>query len=229
MDFAVELEELARIGPAFFVKLVVAAVVGGIVGFEREALGKAAGLRTCMLVCIGSTIFTVMSILLADIFGGDATRIASQIIPGIGFLGAGVIMREFGRGVTGLTTAAIIWTAAALGMMIGSGLTFTTLGVALFMVGLTYFLRGFERKLHASRALGYRLAVSREEGILDRVRSLLTIYGHRVGDVTVGGEEGEKIGVGFRFIGSDDERYNLLKLLYDIPGVDITSAPEEGK
>lgn len=228
MDFSIELEELSRIGPVFLVKLLVAILCGGIIGFEREAQGKAAGLRTCMLVCIGSTIFTVISLLLADMFGGDATRVASQIIPGIGFLGAGVIMREFGRGITGLTTAAIVWTVAALGMMIGSGLTFTAVAVAFLVVGVAHFLGRFERKLHERRALRYQLIVDSNEGVA-RVRSLMTIYGPRVNKIRVieGESEQGKTFVHFSFIGADDERYDLLKLLYDIPGVDIANEAED--
>lgn len=232
MNFSIELEELARIGPVFFVKLVAALLCGGIIGFEREALGKAAGLRTCMLVCIGSTIFTAISLLLADIFGGDPTRVASQIIPGIGFLGAGVIMREFGRGITGLTTAAIVWTVAALGMMVGAGLIFTAVGVAIFVVAVTYSLRRFERRLHERRALRYHLAVSpKAEGGMPRVQSLMTIYSHGVSRITMveGNGEPASTAVYFNFVGPDDERYDLLRLLYEIPGVDIVEVKEGRK
>jgi putative Mg2+ transporter-C (MgtC) family protein len=101
-------------------RLATAAVLGAVLGIERELRGKAAGLRTNMLIALGSALFTLMSLEMARAAGGDATRIASQIAPGIGFLGAGAIIQ--GRGsVHGMTTAATIWVNAAIGMAAGSG------------------------------------------------------------------------------------------------------------
>jgi putative Mg2+ transporter-C (MgtC) family protein len=98
-------------------RLVLAAVLGALVGFEREAHGRPAGLRTHMLVCMGSTIFTVVSV---SFVGNtpDPSRVAAQIVSGIGFLGAGTIIRQ-GNAVRGLTTAASLWTIAAIGMAVG--------------------------------------------------------------------------------------------------------------
>jgi putative Mg2+ transporter-C (MgtC) family protein len=101
-------------------RLLLAAVLGAALGFEREWRQKFAGLRTNILIAIGSTLFTVMSIELSADAGGDATRIAAQIVTGIGFLGAGAIMRT-GGGVRGLTTAAMIWVNAAIGVAVGGG------------------------------------------------------------------------------------------------------------
>ncbi len=100
-------------------RLVLAAVLGGIIGLERELKHRPAGLRTNMFICFGAAMFTVLSIELAN--GNEATRIASQIIPGIGFIGAGSILRDKG-GVTGLTTAATIFVVASIGMACGGGL-----------------------------------------------------------------------------------------------------------
>jgi putative Mg2+ transporter-C (MgtC) family protein len=103
----------------FVQRLLLAAVLGGALGFEREIRQKSAGLRTNMLIAIGSALFTLMSLDLAD-RSGDPGRIAAQIVTGIGFLGAGAIMRTNGD-VHGLTTAATIWVNAAVGMAAGSG------------------------------------------------------------------------------------------------------------
>ncbi|MCZ6684157.1 MAG: MgtC/SapB family protein [Planctomycetota bacterium] len=98
-----------------------AIICGGMIGFERERALKPAGLRTMILICLGSAIFTQASILLADSGAmADRTRIAAQIVSGIGFLGAGAIIRERGR-LVGVTTGAGIWSTAAVGMMLGSG------------------------------------------------------------------------------------------------------------
>ena len=102
------------------VKLLAALVAGGLVGAERERSRKAVGLRTLMLISTGSALFTILSIHMVGVTGNDPGRIAANIVTGIGFLGAGVILEERGR-VTGLTTAATIWLSAALGMAAGMG------------------------------------------------------------------------------------------------------------
>lgn len=100
------------------IKLFLAVLLGGLLGIEREFRDKAAGFRTVILICLGATLFTIVSI---HFYGSaDPARIAAQIVTGVGFLGAGAILREGGR-IVGLTTAALIWMAAAIGMAIGSG------------------------------------------------------------------------------------------------------------
>ena len=104
--------------PEDVIKLLLAVLVGGLVGAEREFRDKAAGFRTIILICVGATLFTIFSLKL----GGDKdpVRIAANIVSGVGFLGAGVIMRAGGR-ILGITTASTIWLAAALGMGIDGG------------------------------------------------------------------------------------------------------------
>lgn len=105
------------------ISLLLAAFLGGLIGLERELKHRPAGLRTHMFICIGSAMFTILSAELANVFGiGDHTRIAAQIIPGIGFIGAGSILHSRGGGVSGLTTAATIFVVASIGMACGGGL-----------------------------------------------------------------------------------------------------------
>src|SRR5204863_3481185 len=101
--------------PSIPIKLLLAAILGGIIGIEREIRDKPAGLRTNILICVGSTLFMSVSIQLAAWTGSDSTRIAAQIITGIGFLGAGAVLHSHGY-VIGLTTAATIWVVAGVGM-----------------------------------------------------------------------------------------------------------------
>lgn len=101
-------------------KLAVSLLLGAFIGFEREVSDKAAGLRTNILICMGACLFTILSIKLGN-GAHDPGRIAAQIVSGIGFLGAGAIMREGDR-VTGLTTAATIWVVAAIGAAAGYGM-----------------------------------------------------------------------------------------------------------
>ena len=101
-------------------RLCLSALLGSVLGLEREWRRKSAGLRTNILIAMGSTLFTMMSIDVSSGSGGDSTRIASGIVTGIGFLGAGAIMRT-GAGIKGLTTAAMIWVNAAIGVAVGGG------------------------------------------------------------------------------------------------------------
>lgn len=100
------------------IKVGLALIIGGLIGSERELRDKAAGLRTMMLVCLSSAMLTIFSFKFAP--SGDTTRIAAAIVTGIGFLGAGVILREGGQ-IKGLTTASTVWLVSALGMGIGGG------------------------------------------------------------------------------------------------------------
>jgi putative Mg2+ transporter-C (MgtC) family protein len=116
------LHELGLSRPAVGVACTLAALVcGSVIGLERERRDKPAGLRTVVLIALGTTIFTLVSLLLAESRNtADPARLASQILPGIGFLGAGAIIRARGT-VVGLTTGATIWAVAAVGVTIGSG------------------------------------------------------------------------------------------------------------
>ena len=101
-------------------RLLTAALLGALLGIEREMRQKSAGLRTNILIAVGSALFTLMSYELAEGAGADPSRVAAQIVTGIGFLGAGAIMRT-GSGVQGLTTAATVWVNAAVGVAAGGG------------------------------------------------------------------------------------------------------------
>ncbi len=118
-------------------RLVLALVVGAVVGLERERLGRPAGLRTFILVALGSCLFMLVSFYVAEINGrGDPGRIAAQVVTGIGFLGGGLLLRT-GDTVRGLTTAAGIWAVAALGLAAGAGMyTITVVGTVLVLIVL---------------------------------------------------------------------------------------------
>ena len=128
-----------------FAQIVLATILGGAIGLERELGGKPAGLRTNILICVGSVVYTHLSIVMLTQFstgggtGVDPTRVAGQIITGVGFIGAGTILHARGA-VVGLTSAATIWVVAAIGVALGSGYYLegvgTTMVVLLVLAGL---------------------------------------------------------------------------------------------
>jgi len=135
-------------------RVLLAALLGGLVGLERELRDQAAGLRTHILVTVGSALFTVVSAYgfegLTAVSGGvpgqvDPSRVAAQIVSGIGFLGAGAIIRH-GFSVRGLTTAASLWAVAALGMAVGLGMYVLSLAVAILIVGVLALVRMVENR-----------------------------------------------------------------------------------
>jgi putative Mg2+ transporter-C (MgtC) family protein len=113
-------------------QLVLAVLLGGAIGLERELSGKPAGLRTNILICVGAALFTTLSMKMS-LGRGDPARIAAQILPGVGFIGAGTILHMRGS-VTGLTSAATIWVVAAVGMALGAGAYGEALGAALLVL-----------------------------------------------------------------------------------------------
>ena len=128
----------------------VAVLCGLLIGGERQRREKPAGLRTLLLVCLGSAVFTMVSFAFITTTG-DSGRVAAQIVTGIGFLGAGVILHGR-RMVSGVTTAAIIWVAASIGMVVGTGYAFAGLGLSILvnrlMVGIFLYETRWHPDLH---------------------------------------------------------------------------------
>lgn len=143
-------------------RLLLAAVLGGAIGAERELNDQAAGLRTHMLLTIGACLFTLVSAYgFGSGIGTDPSRLAAQIVTGIGFLGGGAIVRH-GLTVKGLTTAASIWATASVGVAVGAGSYILGVGGAVLVVGTLFALRRVSKLLQ-------RWGVSREEFILATV------------------------------------------------------------
>jgi len=137
----------------YLLRMLLASLLGGIIGLERDIHGRAAGLRTHLLVSLGAAVFTILSEFISNTAGSsdfpsDPGRIAAQIVTGIGFLGAGVIIKE-GVNVRGLTTAACLWTVAAIGMAAGGGyyeIAIITSGIALIGLVILKFSEHFYAK-----------------------------------------------------------------------------------
>ena len=130
------------------IRIILATIAGGIIGSERGKHGSAAGLRTHILVCIGSAVTALTGYYASVVlgFGGDILRLAAQVVSGIGFLGAGMIIVKSSNVVTGLTTAAGMWATAAIGIAVGYGFYSGAIIATVACVFTTAFLTRFERK-----------------------------------------------------------------------------------
>jgi putative Mg2+ transporter-C (MgtC) family protein len=164
--------------------LIISTVLGAAIGFEREMKAKPAGLRTNTLICVGACLYTELSIALtADSGPGDPSRVAAQIVTGVGFLGAGTIMRGRG-GVSGLTTAATIWLVAAIGMAVGAGWEMEAAGATLLTLVVLGFLGKMERFLDLrSGTSRVSLRLQPDEGYLDRIHEIVRESGAKVDKV----------------------------------------------
>jgi putative Mg2+ transporter-C (MgtC) family protein len=136
--------------PEDLLSIIFAVIFGAVIGIERELHGKAAGLRTNILICLGAAVFTIISEQMAIDSGASVTRIAAQIVTGVGFLGAGAIIQDRG-GIHGLTTAATIWLVASIGMACGARFYqlgfITTLLAIVVLIGLAKLARPLEQQI----------------------------------------------------------------------------------
>lgn len=137
------------------VRLLVAAGLGAAIGLEREFRQKPAGLRTNILIAVGSALFTTASLMIAQEHGGSPDRIAAQVVTGIGFLGGGAILRS-GKNVHGMTTAATIWVNAAIGMTAGAGAYTVAATATLITLIVLMVLPPIERYFEQRSGLDFR-------------------------------------------------------------------------
>ena len=165
-------------------ELLLATLLGGVVGWERETSGKPAGLRTNIMICVGAALLTDLSIGFAGITGvggagADPARIMAQIVSRIGFLGAGTILQARGT-VTGLTTAATLWVVAAIGMTAGAGSYIEATGTTLLVVAVLWPLGWVESRIEESRHGRTIRVVLTETGKQDEVHRILEEAGLKV-------------------------------------------------
>jgi putative Mg2+ transporter-C (MgtC) family protein len=195
LDFHQTLEllrsEMGTVVSSTIARLIVAAILGGLIGLERQLRHKPAGLRTNLFICFGAAMYTILSAQLAGSFGGDHTRVAAQIIPGIGFIGAGSILHARGS-VVGLTTAATLFVVASVGMAAGGGLYIT----AIFATGLILIalelLRRVENKMGMKSLLvTYEVTGASAEGLLVEANRVLDQVHSTMQNVRVAGTAGQ--------------------------------------
>jgi putative Mg2+ transporter-C (MgtC) family protein len=190
-------------------RLVLAAILGGIIGLERELNHRAAGLRTNMFICFGAALYTLLSQKLAGV-PADSARIAAQIIPGIGFIGAGSILHTRGL-TTGLTSAATMFVVASVGMAAGGG-HFVTAVFATFVVLVSLFVLGhLEETMNLKLLLSsYEVTGESVEQISNEVNRILESHHRLMQNINSGGT-GQHVRVQFDVEGCNREQQEMLR------------------
>jgi putative Mg2+ transporter-C (MgtC) family protein len=190
-------------------RLVLAAVLGGLIGLERELKHRPAGLRTNMFICFGAALFTILSRALAA-EPSDYTRIAAQIIPGIGFIGAGSILHTRGL-TTGLTTAATLFVVASVGMAAGGGLYDTAMFATVVVLISLFVLGHLERTFNVKTLMiSYEVTGESVDEITREVNRILE-YKHRMMQNALSGATSQHIRMQFDVSGCNRDQHELLK------------------
>ncbi len=207
-------------------RLMFAIILGSTVGFERAMRDKPAGFRTNILICVGSCVFAIASqTLIGD--DTDRTRIAAQIVSGVGFLGAGAIIRD-SRGIVGLTTAATIWVMAAIGMSVGFGqyalAILGTAGVLVVLLGIPALggILGEHRELEE-----YRIVAQKSQDQIDRVELM---FQDATLKITLKDyfERGGKIIFNIKALGAQSAHEALRKKILLLDDLQLTEPKRDG-
>lgn len=209
-------------------KLLLAMLCGGAIGFERELSRKAAGLRTNALICFGAALYMILS---RQISGGaaftDPARLAAQVVAGIGFLGAGVILQSRGS-VTGLTTAATIFVVGAVGIAIGEGKFTLAVFSTLLVIIVLVVLRTVEREIiKRKRLFHYHLTTRDPAELLDGLLDLLEKQRMRLEDFDVKSVTDDVSEVKISVVTSVEGSRRLLKELPRLGAVQRTTTTEQ--
>jgi putative Mg2+ transporter-C (MgtC) family protein len=209
------MREMGSVLSSTILRLLLAAILGGAIGLERQLRHKPAGLRTNMFICFGAAMFTVLSAKLAGV-PSDSARIAAQIIPGIGFIGAGSILHARGS-VTGLTTAATLFVVASVGMAAGGGLYVTAVFATILILLALTLLGNMESHFGLRLLLAtYEVRGRDTEGLLTEVNRITNTEGLTTQNVHVGGVP-EQRRVVFSVLCSRPDQEELSVLLHQSP------------
>ena len=205
-------------------KLVLAIVLGAVIGFERELTNRPAGLRTNILVCLGATLVQIISI---EIFANyhqlanvDPARLGAQVISGIGFLGAGTIIRE-GANIKGLTTAASLWVVACIGLAIGQGVYIPAIMAAILSYVVLTALRGAEgRMFRKSPYLNIDCVIDNRPGQIGTMGKVFGDMCVSIKNIEFRDDEGDKLTVFFSLMVPRNTSKDLvIKKLMEVDGV----------
>lgn len=206
------MSEMSSAG-VYLLRLVMAALLGGAIGLEREIKHRPSGLRTNLFICVGAALFTLLSDALAVRYLGDHTRIAAQIIPGIGFIGAGSILHNRDNLVTGLTSAATLFVVASVGMAVGGGLYLTAIFATALILVCLFLLGNAEQKLNLKLTVHtYEVTGSNPDDLKAEVNTALECIHAMMGNVHVA-ETRQHVRLQFELAGTRKEQEKALQAL----------------
>ena len=209
--------EMMSVAGVSIARLVLAAILGGLIGLERQLKHRPAGLRTNLFICLGAAMYTLLSDALAVEHIGDHTRIAAQIIPGIGFIGAGSILHAHDKLVTGLTTAATIFVVASVGMAVGGGLYLTSIfATGLILLCLFLLGRAEERFGLKTTVCGYEVAGRGVDEITFEINRVLESVHAMMQNVQVAATP-QHVRIQFELQGTREDQDQVLRGLRQSP------------
>ncbi len=194
-----------------FIRSLLAVVLGGVIGSERARHGRSAGIRTHLLVCLGSALTAMTGYYVSQLVGsGDVFRISAQVVSGIGFLGAGMIILKNGNTITGLTTAAGIWSTATIGIALGYGFYSGAIIVTALFLCSTILLAKIENKNRSVGVVYVELDdVYRVNAIINQIRQTFSVdFTYRVQPPKTGNTD--HVGIDLVFEESIDFDFNKL-------------------
>ena len=200
-------------------RLLAASVLGGVIGLEREYKRRSAGVRTNLLICLGAAFFTLLSAVLAGDASPNKGQVASNIVQGIGFLGAGLILHNRSR-ISGLTSAATVWVVASIGMACGAGL-FAAAGIATIIVIIALELVGFLERRASIKiySLIYEARGTDQASMLHCILDAMDKAGERLSDYTTS-SIGDLQRVSFNVVATKRQHERLHGRLLAEPGID---------
>jgi putative Mg2+ transporter-C (MgtC) family protein len=200
-------------------RLLAASLLGGVIGLEREYKRRSAGVRTNLLICLGAAFFTLLSAVLAGDTNASKGQVASNIVQGIGFLGAGLILHNRSR-ISGLTSAATVWVVASIGMACGAGL-FAAAGIATAIVVIALELVGFLERRASIKiySLIYEARGNDQTAVLRSILTAMDKAGQQLSDFTASAI-GDLQRVTFNVIATKKQHDRLHGKLLSEPGID---------
>lgn len=219
---------------AIFGKIFLTMILGGIIGLERELKHKPIGVKTCMIIAVTTCVLTIVSIQAAEHYAQvsenirtDPMRLAAQVISGIGFLGAGVILRKHNDAISGLTTAAIIWAAAGIGIATGAGFFFDAIIATLMIlvaIRLSPIVQRFIHRKNRKKKTKLNLQISSITAV-GKIVDLLTQHNCRIDNISIKDQQNGEIRLQIRSFNLENivlqDIYQLLKTESEILTIEL--------
>lgn len=202
-----------------FLKIVLSSLLGGVIGLEQELSGKRAGLRTNILIAAGSTLLTILSLEIAKTGKlGDPARITAQIVTGIGLIGAGVIIQS-GSSAQGITTAATIWTVAAIGIAVGSGLYVLAFSVTIFVILVLILFKFLSEHIrNRSQQDFYSIKTKKKYSVINDIRKVIMECGINDPEWSIEKVKGGYL-VGLSLTASENKKNSFIEKIMEMEGI----------